>query len=40
MQLGEICVSESFECEAPFGMKCLGVELLTWKDRFGSNLDG
>lgn len=40
MQLREICRSESFECKTFFGMECLGVELMEWKDRFGSNLDG
>lgn len=40
MQLREICRSESFECETSFGMECLEVELMEWKDRFGSNLDG
>lgn len=40
MQLREICRSESFECETSFGMECLGVELLEWKDSFGSDLDG
>lgn len=40
MQLREICRSESFECKTFFGMECLGVELMEWKNRFGSNLDG
>lgn len=40
MQLREICRSESFECKTFFGMECLGVELMEWTDRFGSNLDG